>query len=61
MEKTPVKARTIVRTIKDPAAMGVFVAPRNEAEYDAAVARLDALVDEVAIIRMILVTNSSKP
>jgi HTH-type transcriptional regulator/antitoxin HigA len=38
------KSRTIVRTIKDPK---IPLTPRDEHEYDAVVARLNALVDEV--------------
>ena len=41
------KSRTIVRTIKDPAALGAFVLPRDEAEYDKTVACLNNLVDEI--------------
>jgi HTH-type transcriptional regulator / antitoxin HigA len=41
------KSRTVVRTIKDPAALGPFVIPRDEAEYDKAVAYLNKLVDEI--------------
>jgi HTH-type transcriptional regulator / antitoxin HigA len=47
MEVIAVKSRTIIRTIKDPSALGSFVMPRNDAEYDAAVDQLDALVDEI--------------
>jgi HTH-type transcriptional regulator / antitoxin HigA len=38
------KSRTVVRTIKD---QSVLFAPRNEDEYDAAVARMSKLMDEV--------------
>jgi HTH-type transcriptional regulator / antitoxin HigA len=38
------KARTITRSLKHP---DLFLAPRTEREYDAAVARLDELVDEI--------------
>jgi HTH-type transcriptional regulator/antitoxin HigA len=41
------KSRTIVRTIKDPKALGHYVAPRNEEEYDAAVEELDKLMEKV--------------
>lgn len=40
-------SRTITPTIKDPKKLGPFVAIRTEEEYDAAMARLNALVDEV--------------
>ncbi|MGA2411796.1 MAG: hypothetical protein ABSG46_15600, partial [Candidatus Binataceae bacterium] len=33
--------------IKDPSSLGLFVMPRNEAEYDAAAEYMDALVDEI--------------
>jgi HTH-type transcriptional regulator/antitoxin HigA len=41
------KTRTIVRTIKDPKALGLYTMPRDEHEYDAAVAELNKLLDEV--------------
>ncbi len=41
------KPRAIVRTIDDPQALGFYVMPRNEKEYDAAVAQLNRLLDEV--------------
>jgi HTH-type transcriptional regulator/antitoxin HigA len=41
------KSRTIVRPIERPEELGLFIAPRNESEYDAAVERLGALVDEI--------------
>jgi HTH-type transcriptional regulator / antitoxin HigA len=40
-------SRTIIRRIKDPKKLGPFVAIHTEGEYDQAVARLNALVDEV--------------
>lgn len=40
------KTRTVVRAMKSPAPDVVY-AIRDEREYDAAVARLDALVDEI--------------
>lgn len=36
-----------IKPIDDPNALGNFVMPRSEAEYDAAVAQLDALVNEI--------------
>jgi HTH-type transcriptional regulator / antitoxin HigA len=47
MEAKSVKSRTIFRPIKNPEALGPFVAPRSEDEYNASVARLNELVDEV--------------
>jgi len=41
------KSRAIVQSIEHPEELGLFVAPRNEREYDAAVERLGALVDEI--------------
>ena len=41
------KSRTTARAIKDPSALGQFIAPRTEAEYDRAVAYLNTLVDEI--------------
>jgi|SRR5271168_3694502 HTH-type transcriptional regulator/antitoxin HigA len=41
--KTGVVARRITR----PEELGLFVAPRNEREYDAAVAQLGELMDEI--------------
>jgi HTH-type transcriptional regulator/antitoxin HigA len=40
------KTRTVTRTMKNPPSDAIF-APRNEREYDAAVTRLNALVDEI--------------
>jgi len=41
------KPRETVRTIDDPQALGFYVMPRNDTEYDAAVAELNRLLDEV--------------
>ena len=41
------KSRTITRTFKAPEHYAPLLAIRNESEYDAAVERLNALVDEV--------------
>ncbi len=41
------KSRAIVRATKDPRALEPFLAARNGKEYDAAVERLNALVDEI--------------
>jgi HTH-type transcriptional regulator/antitoxin HigA len=41
------KTRTIVHTLKNPEEYGPLLAIRSEREYDAAVAQLEALVDEV--------------
>ncbi|MGO9056053.1 MAG: helix-turn-helix domain-containing protein [Candidatus Binataceae bacterium] len=41
------KPRVNARTIDDPHALGFYVMPRNENEYDAAVAELNRLLDEV--------------
>ncbi|MBV8135741.1 MAG: transcriptional regulator [Deltaproteobacteria bacterium] len=41
------KSRTIGRTLTDPRKYEPLLAIRNEREYDAAVARLNELVDEV--------------
>ena len=41
------KSRTISRTLTDPRKYEPLLAIRNEQEYDAAVARLNELVDEV--------------
>ena len=41
------KSRPIARTIKTPEELGLFVVPRSEREYDAAVERLGELVDEI--------------
>jgi HTH-type transcriptional regulator / antitoxin HigA len=41
------KSRPIARTIKTPEELGLFVVPRREREYDAAVERLGELVDEI--------------
>jgi HTH-type transcriptional regulator/antitoxin HigA len=41
------RPQTIVRTINDPKDLGSYVMPRNEKEYDAAVAELNRLLDEV--------------
>lgn len=41
------KSRTIVRAVKNPEELGLFVVPRSEREYDAAVERLGDLVDEI--------------
>ncbi len=41
------KRRTIARTLTDPRKYEPLLAIRNEHEYDAAVARLNQLVDEV--------------
>ncbi len=41
------KTRTAVRTLKNPDSLGPFLAIRTEREYDGAVERLNALVDEV--------------
>ncbi len=41
------KTRTVTRTMKNPQSQKPFLAIRTEREYDAAVARLNALVDEV--------------
>jgi len=41
------KSRTIGRTIEDPKALGSYLMPRNEKEYDAAVAELNRLLDEI--------------
>jgi HTH-type transcriptional regulator / antitoxin HigA len=41
------KSRTIIKSIKDPKLLGHFVEARNESEYDAQVAELNRLVDEI--------------
>jgi HTH-type transcriptional regulator/antitoxin HigA len=41
------KSRTITRTLKNPENYAPLLAPRNEREYDVAVAWLNRLVDEV--------------
>ena len=41
------KTRTVMRTMKNPKLQVPFLAIRTEEEYDAAVERLNALVDEV--------------
>jgi HTH-type transcriptional regulator/antitoxin HigA len=41
------KTRTITRAIKNPTSLAPFLTIRTEREYDAAVERLSALVDEV--------------
>lgn len=41
------RPRAIVRTIKDPRDLVCYVMPRNENEYDAAVAELNRLLGEV--------------
>jgi HTH-type transcriptional regulator / antitoxin HigA len=41
------KTRTVMKTMKNPPAKAPFLAIRNGQEYDAAVERLNALVDEV--------------
>ena len=41
------KARNIARTITAPEDLGLFVVPRNEREYDAAVERLGELMEEI--------------
>ena len=41
------RPRAIVRTIDDPRDLVCYVMPRNENEYDAAVAELNRLLDEV--------------
>jgi len=41
------KTRTVVQTMKNPPVKAPFLAIHNEQEYDAAVERLNALVDEV--------------
>ena len=41
------KARNIARNITEPEDLGLFVVPRNEREYDAAVQRLGELMDEI--------------
>jgi HTH-type transcriptional regulator/antitoxin HigA len=41
------KARNIARTITAPEDLGLFVGPRNEREYDAAVERLGELMEEI--------------
>jgi HTH-type transcriptional regulator/antitoxin HigA len=41
------KSRTIIRSLKNPESYEPLLAIRNEREYDAAVERVNALVDEV--------------
>jgi HTH-type transcriptional regulator/antitoxin HigA len=41
------KSRSHARTIKSPKELGLFLVPRTEREYDAAVEQLNDLVDEV--------------
>ncbi len=41
------KSRTLSVNLPSPKALGLFVAPRTEAEYDRAVELLDQLVDEI--------------
>lgn len=41
------KSRTIIRTLKNPREYAPLLAIRNAREYDAAVKKLNALVDEV--------------
>lgn len=41
------KTRTVMKTMKNPRVEAPILAIRNEQEYDAAVERLNALVDEV--------------
>ena len=41
------KTRTVVEPMKNPESMEPFLAIRTEREYDAAVAHLNALVDEI--------------
>jgi antitoxin component HigA of HigAB toxin-antitoxin module len=42
-----VKPRATARAINDPKSLGFYVMPRDENEYDAAVAELNRLLDEV--------------
>src|SRR5262249_29489674 len=41
------KTRTVIETMKNPPVKAPFLAIRNEQEYDTAVEKLNALVDEV--------------
>jgi len=41
------KSRNHARTIKSPKYLGLFLVPRTEREYDAAVEQLNDLVDEI--------------
>ena len=41
------KPRATARAINDPKSLGFYVMPRDENEYDAAVAELNRLLDEV--------------